>query len=296
MGGSSAPSPPNYTQAAQTQANIGQQYLQQQTQANRPTQINPMGTSQWTQDAQGNWTQNTSLSPTMQGLFNTYTGNIGQQGQAASGMLGNFTNNNQQYTGVQQGLLGQAQGLDQSGAQAAYMARMQPSLDQSTNALMASLAAQGMTPGSTAYNQAVMLNNQKLNDAQNSAILNSGQWAGQQMSNLGQQYNMANALRTQPLSDYTTLMQGTQVSGNPQFSSFTNAGAATPPALLQAAQDQYQAQLQQAQANSASGSGIGGALGTVAGGLIGTFAAPGIGTVAGAQMGGALGSGIGSIF
>lgn len=294
MGGNSTPAPPNYTQTAQQQAQLQQQFLQQQTQANRPTQTNPTGTSQWTQDANGNWTQNVTMSPTMQGLWNQYTGNIGQQGAAAGGMLSNFTANNPTYTGIESGLMGQAQNLNEAGAQAAFQARQQPTLDARTNALNASLAAQGMTPGSAAYNQAETLNTQGLNDALNSAILASGQWGGQQLSNLGQQYNMANALRTQPLSDYGNLMSGTQVS-QPSFGGFTNAGAAQAPDLLSAQQQSYQAQLSAANAQQASGAGIGSMIGTIGGGVLGSVI-PGAGTLAGASMGGALGGMMGGLF
>lgn len=296
MGGKpSTPAVPDYTAAAQQQADASKQIIQAQTQANRPNQFNPTGSSTWSQDANGNWTNNVSLSPTMQGLWNQYTGNIGQQGAMAGGMLSDFGNNNANYTGIENGLLSKAQGLDAQGAQDAYMARMQPAQDIQTKALMSSLAAQGMTPGSDAYNAAVGLNNQKQNDLLNSAVLNSGTWANQQLQNLSGQYQMANALRTQPLSDYGTLMNGTQVSGNPQFSSFTNAGASQTPDLMGALNNQYTAQLGAAAGGTASNTALGSGIGTVAGGVLGSVI-PGAGTMAGAGIGGALGGLMGGLF
>jgi hypothetical protein len=295
MGGKpDTPATPDYTALAQQQASQQQQLLQQQTQANRPTQINPMGTSQWTQDANGNWTQNTSLSPTMQGLWNQYTGNIAQQGGAAGGMLSQFTANNPNYTGVEQGILNQSTAINPASAQAAFMSLMQPELTAQQNSTRANLAAQGITTGSQAGNMAENILSQNQNNAEAQSIVNSGTWANQQQQNLASQYNLANALRTNPLQDYQTLMTGTQVS-QPSFSNFTNAGVAQAPNLMQAAQTGYQANLAAANAGTAQGQGIGNALGSVVGGVAGSFFGP-VGTVAGSGMGGALGGMMGGLF
>jgi len=297
-GGPSAPSVPDYTQTATQQANLQNQMIQQQTAANRPNQINPMGSQTWSQDpTTGQWTQSTQFSPQTQGLWDTYTGNIGQQGKMATGFLGGIQGANQQYggTGTQGDILNQARNLDPTSVQNAYMARMQPQLTQQTNSLMAGLAAQGMTPGSDAYNQAVMLNNQKLNDAQSSAILNSGTWANQQQQNLNAQFQMADALRQQPLSNYQNLMAGTQVN-QPQFGSFTNAAVGQAPNLTGAAQQTYQDQLANYNAAQASDTGIGSMLGTVVGGVGGFMLGGPMGAMAGSQLGGAAGGAAGKLF
>jgi len=55
----------------------------QQLQANRPNQNTPYGQRQWVQDANGNWTQNTSFSPEMQGANDSLMTQWGQN--AANG-------------------------------------------------------------------------------------------------------------------------------------------------------------------------------------------------------------------
>lgn len=57
----------------------------------------------------------------------------------------------------------------QAAQQAAY-ARMQPALQQQQSQLTAQLASQGISPGSTAYNNAMQLFGQQQNDAINSSI------------------------------------------------------------------------------------------------------------------------------
>ena len=102
--GGSAPAAPDYTGAAQATAAGNQQNLQYQTQANRPDQVTPWGTSTWTQgtnaDGTGNnqWTQNLTLTPAEQQALNSQQSiqqgqsNLAQtlQGQAASTMAGGF--------------------------------------------------------------------------------------------------------------------------------------------------------------------------------------------------------------
>jgi hypothetical protein len=58
-----------------------QKLADQQMRAGRPDQSTPFGFSNWTQDANGNWTQSTGFSPQMQGLFDTAAGQA-QQGLA----------------------------------------------------------------------------------------------------------------------------------------------------------------------------------------------------------------------
>jgi len=58
----------------------------QQLQANRPDQNTPYGSRQWVKDANGNWTQNTSFSPEMQGANNSL---MTQWGQNAANGYGN---------------------------------------------------------------------------------------------------------------------------------------------------------------------------------------------------------------
>lgn len=66
MGGSSkpkAPAMPDYTALVTQQAAEQQRLLEMQTQANRPNQTNPLGSLNWSQDANGRWTQTETWSP-----------------------------------------------------------------------------------------------------------------------------------------------------------------------------------------------------------------------------------------
>lgn len=84
MGGkSSAPAAPDYTGAAQQQAQASKEITNMQTWANRPTINTPFGTQSWqagstidpaTGQPVTNWTQNTTLAPGMQSALESQIG------------------------------------------------------------------------------------------------------------------------------------------------------------------------------------------------------------------------------
>lgn len=119
--GNDAPPPPDYKGAAEATA-----------QANRPTQNTPFGSVSWTHDANGNWTQNTNVAPGMQG--------------AMSGMQGQLSNawNIPLDTGAQ------ARDRAEGAIYGRETSRLDPQFARREQAMNASLANQGLAPGSAA--------------------------------------------------------------------------------------------------------------------------------------------------
>lgn len=116
---------------------------------NRPTQVTPDGSVQWTKDANGNWTQTTSLSPGNQGLHDQFT-------QQLSGAAG--------------------QDAWKRAFEAAYgqeTSRLDPMWNQRESALQQQLANQGLDMNSEAGKGAYGNFNRGRNDAYASAFNNA---------------------------------------------------------------------------------------------------------------------------
>jgi hypothetical protein len=79
----------------------------------------------------------------------------------------------------------------------ALMARLNPQLQQDSDALNAKLINQGLQPGSEAYNRAFQQQGQKENDARIAAILNAGQEQSRQAGLAQQQAEFQNAAQQQ---------------------------------------------------------------------------------------------------
>lgn len=85
------PAAPDYTALANQQAEASKKAIQEQTLANRPTQIGTEGSMTWTQDpTTGAWTQTSQLNQPQQDLYNTQLGNRQQLSNLAGSMLGNY--------------------------------------------------------------------------------------------------------------------------------------------------------------------------------------------------------------
>jgi hypothetical protein len=147
--GGKPPAPPDYTSAAQQTAAGNLANATTATQANRPNQNGVNGSVQWVNSGTAQnpqWTQNTSLNPQMQGLYNQGAG---------------FNLNNAPAAPINPGQT----------AQDAIMARLAPQQQRDTNTMNTQLANQGIGIGSEAYNTAQTLNSQRQNDAQSQAAL-----------------------------------------------------------------------------------------------------------------------------
>jgi hypothetical protein len=193
MGKKSGPPPPDYNALAQQQSAQQQQMLQQQTTANRANQTNPWGSLSWTQGPGGQWTQNVSLDPRMQGALDAQMGMQQQRSQAAQGLLGGVVNQLGQgvdtsgltgWGGVPQaGTYGATTGaqMPQGGVDAARQqatdamygqatSRLDPRFAQQQSQLETQLANQGITRGSEAYSRAMDDLNRGKTDAYNQAM------------------------------------------------------------------------------------------------------------------------------
>ena len=137
-------------------------------------------------------------------------------------------------------------------AQEAILSRLNPQLAQQEESLRARLANQGITLGSDAYSREMALQSQRANDLQMQAAL--------QGINLDQN-NRAAALQEQaylqdrPLNLINALRTGNQVQA-PQFQQFAQQATTQGADLLGAAQAQYNADLNAANAANASSSGL----------------------------------------
>ena len=98
MGKKSTPAPPDYTGAALAEAQASKENLLSQNYANRPTQITPWGTETWSTNATTDpatgqqvtqWTQNTQLSPQLQGALDAQFGLQNQRSNLAAGFMDN---------------------------------------------------------------------------------------------------------------------------------------------------------------------------------------------------------------
>lgn len=225
----SAPGAPDYYGAASAQAQAQGANLAAQTQANRPNINTPFGSQSWTKDANGNWTMSQGLSGDVQKAFSQLKpfdlGAFGSQPQfGAQPQFGNVGNGEQARN----------QAIDAAYGQS--MARLNPQMRQSSQALDAKLANQGLGTNSAAARSARAQMAAQQNDAQqgalNSAIMQgtaagdsifrnnlageqarfgaglAGQQAKFGADTMGYQNAIANALRTRglPIQDMQQLL------------------------------------------------------------------------------------------
>lgn len=147
------------------------------------------------------------------------------------------------------------------------------------------------------FNNALASSNQYFNQGTsatqndfNNRMAAQNQWFNEQMGQANyqnqlrqQQFQEQQALRNMPINEMNALLNGQQVS-NPTFASYNQAGQGQAANLMGAAQNQYQAQMDQFNAQQAQrNSGLGGlfSLG---------------GTLLGGPIGGAIGSAVGGLF
>jgi hypothetical protein len=252
----SAPATPDYTGAAQATAQGNLEAARAAAAANRINQVTPYGNLTYTQngtDSYGNpmWTATTSLSDVGQKLLNNQNqtalglGNTinAQLGQVQSTMGKGFnpgTPSVRYNPDYQSGMAGwdKASGL--------LMQRLQPQMDLQQKSLDAKLAAQGVVPGTEAYNRAKMSLGMQQNDLMNQAQL-SGLQAGNTLFNQGLQgaqfanqaqqqgYNQALTNYNLPLNTLSALRTGAQVQ-NPNFVNTPQQATTAGPDLLGATQ------------------------------------------------------------
>ena len=226
----SEPAKPDYTAAAQATAQGNLEGAQYATAANRIDQHTPYGSLTYSQGNPGSttdpqWRQYVNLSPVGQQLLDA--GN-----QSALGLAG------QQNQALQRTQAGLAQPFNYDSVSdianesyAGQTDRLDPQWDERAEQQRTMLANQGLAPGGEAYDAAQRNFGQQRNDAYSQARL-------QAIQTMPQTYQMAQALRSQPLNELNALRTGSQVQ-NPTFSNVPQQQATPGANYLGAAQAQY---------------------------------------------------------
>jgi hypothetical protein len=270
---SSEPSTPDpYTVAgAQTQSN--EQTAEFNAALNRYNQNTPMGSSTWTENPYGQWTNQESLTPALQQAAGSLQWGQAEAGSAGAQQLqnsmGTLSNplNTSNLPGIQSSVntnFGNQVNQAQQSSYNAQEALLQPQMQQQQESLQSQLAAEGAPQGSTAYNNAI--NNQALqNNFTNTQVANNAVQTGNAMQNqlfgqslsAGQFQNQANqqglqqdiSLQDQPIS----VWQGLQGSGiqMPQFSNSAQSNA-SPTDLSSDVWNAYEGNVNSANASNAA--------------------------------------------
>jgi len=229
---------------------------------NNPNTYTPLGNETFTTDTsnpnQPQTTDNITLSPEQQSLYNQSTANQQAQGQLAGYNLGQLTN---QYTNSPYDLssnvsplLSQTnqQGDLKNAEDSLYQQQTQyldPQFQQGQAQLESQLANQGIPKGSQAYNTAMQnfgLQKQQayqsaMNQATSGGAAYQAQLSNTGLANQAQQAQLYTQQYQEPLNLYSSLMSGTAPT-MPQFSG-VNTSQAAPTNVLGAYQNAYNAQL-----------------------------------------------------
>lgn len=197
--GKSAPKPPDPMQTAQAQAALNRDTAITQQELNMVNQTSPWGSISYQQTgttANGNpiWSQQTTLSPSQQRIFN--------QSQAAQENLAQLANSQSQQ--LQQHMANPFQFDNQDAADWAYdlgASRLDPRMEQQRAALETQLANQGVAPGSVAWEAAMNQQSQAENDAYNQLMLQGR----------SQAFDEALTTYNNPMNTMSALLSGSQV-------------------------------------------------------------------------------------
>lgn len=201
---------PVATAAAQTASNKSTAITQQEL--NQTDQISPTGTSTYQQvgvnaDGTPHFQQTTALSAPEQAIFNTNEGtkqNLADIGQTQSAKIGDLLNT---PFSVDQAIGNKIDSIGKS--------QLDPQWAANDSKEAATLANEGATPGSEAYNNAMVSYNQGKNSSYNQLFLQGDAQAESE--------SLAN--RNQPINEISALLSGSQVS-TPTFSSTPQTGVA----------------------------------------------------------------------
>lgn len=285
MGSKNKTPSPTAQAAAQTKADKETAYYNAQMQ--NMDQITPYGNLTYqnlgTVDAP-KWQSTTTLSPEQQQLYNTQTqsqNSLATLGNEQIGRIRDSVSDPYSYDNIGYSMPSSGDiGTQQSNAEAAYMARLEPQWAKDEEALRTRLINQGIGQGSQAYSNEINSFNQRKNDAMSQAVL-AGQTYGtnaanQQLALRNQAINEYNTVRNAPLNEYTAMTSGTQIQ-NPTFSSGGNTGIQSPDLI-----GAYGAQ-------QSSGDNTTSALFSLGGAALGGFLGGPLGASAGASLGGMFG-------
>jgi len=188
----------------------------------------------WRGSVDDGWTATQSLAPAQQALLDQQNKtSLGLAGLADEGLgyVRNALHNNITMDSLPASMVNAGQT-----GQDALMARFQPMINQSHEALRTQLANQGIMQGSEADTNAWRTQNQSENDLRMQAALN-GIKVGQDAQN--QQFGLLSALQNQPLNMLNAVRTGSQVT-NPSFANVPQQATTSGADSLGAAQGQKQ--------------------------------------------------------
>lgn len=272
MGGKSKPKTPDYKGAAEATAASDLEALKYQTQANRPDQNTPFGSSSWEQDADGNWTQNTTLNEEAQRALDAELGLGADRMELGQGMMGRaeaeFGQEMDWSALPEVGRGSEARDRAETNLYERQTSRLDPQWEQRTEQTQAKLAAQGLRPGDPAYDQAMENMGREKTDAydraSSSAIAAGGQEADRQYnlesSDRNRQLTEEMQKRGFSLNEINAIISGQQTS-MPNMPGFESAGRANPTDYTGAANSQYNASANNASIdNSAFNSALSGGM------------------------------------
>lgn len=239
---------PTTTAAAQTASN--QQTAITQQELNQTNQVGPTGTSTYQQtgtnaDGTPQFTQTTALSAPQQAIFNT--GQQSEQNLATAAQSLTSQEATQLATPFNVDNAVSAK-IDSIGKQT-----LDPQWAANDSAQAATLANEGVTPGSAAYNNAMVSYNQGKNNAYNSLYLSGD----------AQAESEALANQNETTNQISALMSGSQV-GTPTFSSTPQTSVAGTD-VAGITQNAYTDANQQAQQSVAANNSMMGGLFSLAG-------------------------------
>jgi hypothetical protein len=261
------PDPPDYRGAAEETAQANLDLLHEQTRANRPTQVTPFGTSSWTQDEAGDWTQNVQLTPEQQQALSSQMGIQQGRSELAGNLMGRVGeefgdvmdwDKFNQYANVDQ----DTGAVRQRAEDALYgraTSRLDPQFAQRREQSEAALRNQGLRPGDEAYDTAMANLGREETDAYNQAnfgsIIAGGGEAERQQGMSTQAAAFNNQLRGTKiaeemqrrgfsLNEINAILTGQQV-GLPSMPQFNQAGRTQGADYTGAARDRYGADMDQ---------------------------------------------------
>lgn len=274
MGKKSTPAPPDYTAAAEQTAQGNLELVNAQTEANRPDQYTPWGSSTWEQSPEGDWTNTISLTPEQQASLDSQMG-IGQQrSDLAAGM---FDRVGEEFSGpmnwddfqAMQTELGTGDEARQSAIDNMYgqaTSRLDPQWEQKREQQAAQLRNQGLRPGDEAYDTQMANLAMDENDAYNQAQFSAIQAGGAEGSrvfgmnersaafgNTGRQAQIAEEMQRRgfTLNEINAILSGQQI-GMPSMPGFNTAERSQAADYMGAAQNQYSADMDAFSADQAA--------------------------------------------
>ena len=251
--GKKAPAAPDYTGAAEASGASSLANINAQTEANRPNQYTPWGSSTWAQDRAGNWEQNINLHPDQQAALDAQMGLTRDRSQLAGDLTGRMSD--EFGTAMDWNQFGDMGGIPQSGqygpedtqrqldtanlqdvdaatrynqsaGEALYgraTSRLDPQWEQRAEQTEVKLRNQGLRPGDQAYDRAMETMNQNRTDAYQQAGYGADIGAGAEAQRM---QGMDMGLRGQQFGEQQGMGQFYNQAGQQAFNQALAGGGA----------------------------------------------------------------------